>query len=248
MIDSDVYIERQMPFSIGDPKQLPTISEIIDTFGYRNYKLLLYGQEHNIHEYLTDEYMQGLGAYLIDRIKAINQETKRNVLILEIGAGDGKLSHFLQYKYLRPVSDICSVIASDNGSFGIKPLFPVVRSDYREALIGTMPDIVFCSWMCKNQDWTPAIRKCSSVKEYILLGDTDLCGTCDTYGIGEGGKWIGIEDGAFEFRNPEGYIAPHQQDNFVMTNLINLSRIQICVSDTEAYHPKSRTLSFRRSV
>lgn len=124
----------------------------------------LYCEQGNIYEFWTQEYIDGLASYLLDRT-AIASKQGKETLILEVGAGDGMLSKHLMKsldvigdqrrqskRYMRKKSDkkktqllggtktlsdisIPKVIATDDGSWNIKfKTNDILKMDVKEAL------------------------------------------------------------------------------------------------------------------
>ena len=131
-------------------------------------------------------------------------DVKQPFRVLEVGAGDGRLAFHLQ-KRLALQRHPIEVIASDDGSWGIKPMVvkylagesgpKVVRMDCKTAVEHFRPQLVLCQWMPAGEDWTPAIRAVNDVESYILIGETDApdgcCGAAETWdpaAIGPGGE------------------------------------------------------------
>lgn len=158
-------------------------------------------QDLHIYECLNQQHVDALANFL-----------KPYKKILEVGAGNGRLSHFLRER----LPD-ASIVAIDNGSWEIEPLFSVEKMEIDEALEKYQPEIVISCWMPYQADWTPMFRACSSVQGYILIGETDggCCGT-ETLWFGEDGE------------NP-GY----EKDGFTRYDLDELSKWQLCRTD---YH------------
>lgn len=186
-----------------EAKYLPTYLEVVEFCKSMKqglsrdwYKLR---KEQNIYEFHNRDYIDALA-------KALTPY--RN--ILEVGAGDGRLSYFLRQRL--PDS---SIVAIDNGSWGIEPVFPVEKMEIDEALEKYKPDLVISCWMPYKDDWTPLFRACDSVKGYVLIGETD--GGC----CGNEELWFGAEGEA------PGYI----KDGFARQNLDELRRLQICRTD-----------------
>lgn len=153
--------------------------------------------------------------------------------VLEVGAGDGRLARYLSeaiHRVFRRRKEKGAhprqirVVATDNGSWNIEMVFPVERRDLVEALKKYEPELVIWSWMPIG-DWTYLIRRQPSVREYILIGETEggECGNADTW-------------------NP----ALHEADGFTRHDLEDISRYQIARNDTDPAHSRSRTVSFRR--
>lgn len=105
---------------------------------------------------------------------------REQLKVLEVGAGEGRLSHFLQEVINQKASGVIEVKATDDYS-KIQPVYEVKQMDYREAL-NHQPDIVICSWMPPARDWSQAFRGTSSVREYLLIGEENKdCGAPATW-------------------------------------------------------------------
>ena len=97
---------------------------------------------------------------------------RRNArVVLEVGAGDGRLT-----AWLRPlVPAEMRLIATDDRSW-VRPAAralprTVHRLHYDQALVRFRPDTVLSSWMPYREDWTPAFRRTVSVQRYLLVGE-----------------------------------------------------------------------------
>ena len=99
--------------------------------------------------------------------------------VLEVGAGDGSLSHHLQLALSERGAPV-RLFATDSGARGLRPLAPasVACRDAASAVAEFVPDVVLCAFMPLGVDWTSAFRACVSVQAYILLGEVDdgCCG------------------------------------------------------------------------
>jgi hypothetical protein len=210
---------------VCDPKYLPNYKELLgacmkfhaNSMNMRNtilWHAMIGKEEAPIFELWNSDYIDGLADYL----RSVNAHT-----IVEVGAGNGRLTHFLK-KRLPGVR----IFAIDDFSWKIKPVFRVGNMSISAALNKYRPDIVISSWMPYMHDWTPIFRGCSSVKEYILIGETDggCCGSDDTW-------------------NTEN----HKRDGFARRNLDHLSVMQICRTDYfdfDSDYRHSRTVAFYR--
>jgi len=194
-----------------------------------------YCVEHGLYEILTQEYLEKLAEYMEERINFLLQKFPPPIVIVEVGAGDGKLTHFLDEKLKeRGVTDY-RIVATDGGKWGIKKLHRVEQETHKEALWDFQPHIVLSQWMCKTEDWTKDVRDEPSVQEYVLISppDSNTCGlTWDTWGIPYTQK-------------EQGSIPPYAQDGFVRVDLSELSELQLCQKDTMTQR-HSATTSFRR--
>lgn len=75
------------------------------------------------------------------------------------------------------------------------------------ALAAHEPQIVLSSWMPMGRDWTAAVRRTPSVREYVLIGEADY-GICGdpwlTWGFRGGGFGAGGEAGSESDGSDEG--------------------------------------------
>lgn len=189
---------------------------------------------------LTREYVERFANYLTRRIAEIrNQHQLEKVAILEVGAGDGRLAHFLKAALREKAGDTFKLVAVDDKSWPEKEMFPVVQVDFRQALDEYHPQIVISSWMPNRVDWTEQIRKRKSVEEYLLIGraDEDV--------VGKGWETWGNDWTA----EHEGQTPPFVKDGFTKEILEEISEVQIhhmaYDADTRSRYP-SITASFRR--
>lgn len=229
--------DNQLAERLNDPNYLASRDEILGFLGSlddssrRDY--LLGGSEEKRYEVLNQEFIASLASYLAERIGVLGKEADVPVTILEVGAGDGRLTHFLQGELDSQLPGRAQIIAIDSGEDQVKPAFSVETVGQKKALAKYKPQIVICSWMPLDKDWNRDFRTTLSVKEYILIGKPDVCGNDRTYDEREGferfdldeiSKWqisrMEIAKGAKYFRR-EG----HWRENF---------------------KPDSATISFRR--
>jgi len=165
---------------IFNKKELFTISTLVEIVKQKGMFNLI-TEVPNLYELFSAEYISALSDYIKSRINPSD-------LILEVGAGDGRLAHFLRERGL-------NVVAIDNFEWEITPLFPVEELDYKEALKKYNPAIVICSWMPYFADWTPAFRNTRSVREYIIIGEFPggCCGNETIWSDHEGFEEIEID-------------------------------------------------------
>lgn len=216
-------------------------------------------EEAGIYEFWTEEYVSTLADYLLDRTKEYDGDT----VILDIGAGDGTLVHFLDmymsekvggqrqstaqtFKTNRVQKTLRkpTIIAVDDGSWNIEPKAPVETLDYIEALEKFKPHksgakahqlILITSWMPMFVDWTQSFRD-YQVDEYILIGQKDN-GNCGNNWLTWGNEDY-LEDGNEAF-------APYKKDGYYRKDLDDLSRLQFSRFDTKS-SSFSATVSFRK--
>jgi hypothetical protein len=209
-----------------DPNYLPTTREVEATFEGKQSKKYRLRSEAGQYEILTLEYVDGLASYMAQRAEELGRE--ETLKVLEVGAGSGKLTRQLK-KLLTEKNAEIELVATDkdDGKWGIPLGENVENLDYREALSKYKPDVVLCSWMPMDQDWSSAFRDQPSVKEYILIGEEATTGQEQaTWGKqGAGDK----KQTAFE------------KDGFARSDLDGLSDLQTWVPTLH-----SKTVSFRR--
>jgi len=160
--------------------------------------------------------------------------------ILELGAGTGRLSHFLNLELQRMLSSEClyELFAADDGSWRMPYRFSIVETfDYREALRIYEPDMVLVSWMPHQVDWSEAIRRSPKCKEYILIGEKGGCTGAEWETWGENWDHTGEE-------------IPYRRDGYQMKFLEKISNLQINLRTEYQGHcinsNHSQTFSFRR--
>lgn len=219
---------------LQDPSFLPSRSEIIQAFAsaddpseaWQTFVL----REWDYFELLNRDYVEALGDYVATRVKSLKQEKDTPLTILEIGAGDGRLTHFLTAELEKHVPGQTRLIAVDNGEWNIAPAFPVEQLDQRRALMKYKPTIVICSWMPPGTDWSADFRATSSVQEYTLIGES--------YSTGDNVKTWNL------YSSEE--IASYEVDGFIRVDLPYLDKLQICRIDWYPSFVKSQTTAFRR--
>lgn len=209
---------------------LPSIDEVRDlwTALYYPHKL----RDYICYEVLSREYIAGLGGYLAQRIEELGGTEENPLMILETGAGDGRLTHFLRLCLEDLSPGKSNLVATDKKQNWIPIHYPVEVLDYRKALQKYNPTIVIASWMPLGKDWTPAYRKTPSVQEYLLIGEPDggVCGSFATWGEKPFYKPVPV---------PE-----YQKDGFEMVFLDQVTINQFL--SRENLWSNSATVAFRR--
>jgi len=170
----------------------------------------------DLYEILTKEFINEFGKYLAARIKSIEKEKGQLVRIVEVGAGDGMLAHFLREKLADLSQENFELIATDKSPQGYNKEYIVEEMDYQTALDKLKPDIVISSWMSLGCNWTPAFRQADSVQEYILIGDYSATGGLASYHESSEGKEAVAEDGFVmkPIEKAQKYLIPHGLDSF----------------------------------
>lgn len=195
-----------------------------------------------VHEFLNQEYIDALGQYLAQRIEELGGKSDAPIRIIEIGAGDGRLSHFLRQKLNELIPGKFQIVATDLHTQQISTPFPVQSIDDRQAIYRYQPEIVLVSWPPDDTDLTEPIRTSVTVKEYLVIAppDGDLSGkTWDTWGI----SYPGYEH--------DREVPPYQAAGFVKNQLDELSQKQISRDDQLAAHGftwESKPKDWKRSI
>ena len=131
-------------------------------------------EAHDTFEFFTSDFVAALASHL-------RRTLPNGGMVLELGAGNGRLSYFLRRKLKG--SEV-TVVATDKGTWGLKrkdqlgAASAVKKMDFAKALEQHRPDVVLVSWMPMGTDWSAAIRATPSVSEYVLVGEADdgCCG------------------------------------------------------------------------
>lgn len=213
-------------------------------------------EENQIFEFFTKDYIDKFGKYLRERVYDIaSKKNTDSITILEVGAGSGVLGHFLQndspLMKLAPGVNV-EYVATDSGiaKLHVNSNFQVLKANYSAALMNFQPDIVICSWMPMNEDWSVFFRQFRSVYEYILIGEFDdgCCGhnwfTWGNIADIPSDKNI-IPSHLHRYLDP---IAPYVVDNFEKIYLNDLSYLQYSKYDTHYSRGNSATFSFRKKL
>ena len=117
----------------------------------------------NNYQVYTQEFIASLGSYLL----------KRGLPVLEVGAGDGRLTYFLKQQ----CGDAVSIIATDIKDWEEKGQTnasqDVEKLGYLQAIekYTTVPTLILSCWMNVDVNWTADFRAQPNLKEYILIGD-----------------------------------------------------------------------------
>ncbi len=191
------FSEEYFDFSdryINDPEYLPPIEEVKKVFFDENFNTSSQWKDlitkSNFFELFSLEYINKLSEYISERIELEGNKNGFPVKILEIGAGNGKLTHSLKKRLNEIIPGKFEITAIDDKSwdkekaFWFTPItvdFPVEEVTHEKALEKYKPQIVLCSWMSPGKDLSEEICKTDSVDEYILIGDTSCCGTDNTW-------------------------------------------------------------------
>lgn len=239
-----------------------SLEDILDLLGYQvndSNAFNIYCEEINMWPFWTMEYINTLATYLLDRCCS-SMPNKKETIILEIGAGDGRLSHFVRNAFIPIAKErqieteyIPKIIATDDGSWEINHVGPVEKLNAQQALAkyctSNKQVIIICSWMPNGFDWTYLFRN-YNVYEYILIGESDD-GNCGhvwyTWGNPDYNYYYNYKYGAYDNDNVEAYtvMPPYQFDGYERVDLEYISELQYARFDT-CKSRCSNTVSFRK--
>lgn len=187
-----------------DPRYLPDHDEVISVVGgnllatygtelkaYREDRKkrrlsypLKFGYRHGMYEILNREGIDRLTKYLGESALRIRPDGGK-VKVGEVGAGLGRLTHFVCKAAARMGIDNLDMFASDSGDMvaqqKLETPFDVFDESYVRSLRFHKPQIVISSWMPQGDDWTTTFRNSQCVDEYILIGQMNACGKPDSW-------------------------------------------------------------------
>jgi len=224
---------------IADQSYLPSHAEFEQAFP-DNESWKKFAFNDRFYEVLNKEFIDALASYIVDRISGFEGASDDPTIILELGSGDGRLTHFLELAVQAKLGNVFKIIATDSGELAMPNVYPVEKINSNlEALNKYSPKIVLCSWMPYRRDWTADIRSMPSVEEYILIGEANG-GCC-------GDPWRTWGTSVTEQDNI-GQLAPYKADNFTDSCLEDISAKQICRIDSLPNgFSYSQTVSFKRN-
>eukprot|EP01064_Diplonema_japonicum_P003299 TRINITY_DN12143_c0_g1_i1.p1 TRINITY_DN12143_c0_g1~~TRINITY_DN12143_c0_g1_i1.p1 ORF type:complete len:400 (+),score=52.15 TRINITY_DN12143_c0_g1_i1:23-1201(+) len=153
LLDPD-YISVEEVFLMLDPFDTKTFT-----------KLHFFCEKNGFCNVLNREMIESLA----ERLTLPPTKKKHQNKIVEVGAGSGRLTHFLkQY-------NVPNIVATDANPEGYiagysTEKFPVEKAGYEEVVARYNPHILLCSWMPEGTDWSSVWRE-QHIHEYLLLGE-----------------------------------------------------------------------------
>lgn len=184
-----------MNTNLSDPFYLPTVAELKEAFPveqahptdskefpFVDPKYTQFHYKNHNYQVYTQEFVASLAAYLIER----------NLKVVEVGAGDGRLTFFLKQFLNNKVTIVATDIKDWEDKGKTNQSLDVEKLGYMEAIekYATEPILVLSCWMNVDVNWTADFRKNPNVKEYIMIGDVFRTG-----GFGE--EWYLPENSGF---------------------------------------------------
>lgn len=233
---------------LKDPHFLPNLADLsaqldpLPNSDFDTWKRLVDDPQQRVFEILTKEYVDALAGYLSKRAFELGGTPEQPLVILEVGAGNGRLAHFLGKSLSESPESCAKVIAVDSGTWEIEPLFPVERLGAREALEKHQPSIVIFSWMPPGEDCSKEFRQAPSVKEYLLIGEPDQSTCGDPWDT-----WGKAQPGYDEDVLKVDWVPPYEADGFVRNNLDELTSLQRSRLSVVYRLELSATVSFVRA-
>lgn len=202
-----------------------------------------------IFEVYTDEFIEALATYIASRLDVYKHRCPLSsfhrepvqytylelvrLTVLEVGAGDGRLSYLLEKRLAKLYKDQPAPDATSHGASGAvgARLVAVDPSphpyDLGNCLIDAMepakamethrPVIVIMCWMPGGRDFTAQMRRCDSCFEYILIGPTDGL-------AGAGHEWLTWGRGV---EAVGGAPPPYEADGWTRHDIGEVSRWQL---------------------
>ena len=226
------------------------------------------------YEVITADYVTQLARYLRRRrLEILGADEPRPLRVLELGAGDGRLT-----RHLREHLDGhgIEVYATDDHSLGLAKgdakggHHGVVAADALDAVSecgfsrepttavssSSLPgacDVALVCWQPMGVDWTAAIRASASFQEYLLIGEADdgICGHRRlTWGLEDDDDDAGDseDDGNGEGAGRARAMPSYVTDGWTRVDVTDeLGGRQICRTDERWLSGRrSRSISFRR--
>lgn len=169
--------------SINELKKLFPLKNSLETgskeFPYLDPEFTRQQNLNKNYQVYTSEFIDSLSKYLSNRINVLYEIYSSPITILEVGAGDGRLSKYLYAELLKLAEGKFMIVATDNKNWEKKkrtntaPKNDVIDMDYNDAIkkYAINPTIIISCWMNVDVDWTEDFRSNKNVLEYILIGD-----------------------------------------------------------------------------
>ena len=243
----------EMREKLRDPSFLPSYEELsrhFEKFGglghlddeWEKWYDLCRDKKKPIFEIWTKEYIHAFGNYLAKRVAELGGTEENPTVILEVGAGNGCLTHFLQEKMNELIPSSVKVVASDSGDWKIPQAFLVENLPHNKALAKYKPKIVIFSWLPYQYDCTADFRAVESVDEYILIGETDG-GCCGNEWLTWGQNWAFDEE---KRKQRENQAVPYEADGFEKVYKNDLSDLQLSRTNIFDGRGTTSTVSFKK--
>ena len=228
------------------------------------------------YEVITADYVTQLARYLRRRrLEILGADEPRPLRVLELGAGDGRLTRHLREHLDGHGIEVCAtddhslglakgdakgghhgVVAADaldavsQCGFSREPTTAVSSSSSSSSLPGAC-DVALVCWQPMGVDWTAAIRASASFQEYVLVGEVDdgICGDPSaTWGVRVHDSGDSGDGGGGEGTSEGRPDVTYASDGWSRVDVTEeLGGRQICRTDERwLMGRRSRTTSFRR--
>ena len=201
-------------------------------------------EERAMFEIYSDTLITKLNNYIHSRLQQINPTNinDKPIMILEIGAGDGKLTQALQAKQLS--TSLLTFQATDIHPPSTSKSI-VKRMNARRAIIKYQPTIIICSWMPSGIDFTGEIRLSKDCQEYILIGPPNTSTSGDAWAT-----WgILSQELIDDYGLDKNAIKPYLADEWHRCELPELNKCTFCRFDVNGSEVGfSKVTSFRKGV
>lgn len=195
-------LDPELRLKFRDATYLPTRAEVLSLKHFQNYC-----DEFGDYEILSREYLKAFGDQLLFDVRSLLKK-REEIQILEVGAGSGRLTHFLSEYVLRSLSEeeqkVIRFVASDSFEEQIPPVFDVQQIKTKEAVEQIKPSIVITSWSRISVE--EIVNGAPWIEEVVVIGEPGICAG------GDEGGWRPVR-------------------GFSMKRLLNATALQICRTD-----------------
>lgn len=204
-------LDPELRLKFRDPEYLPTREEVLQIKRYMNYS-----DEFGDHEILSKEFIAELGAQIQKDLHGILQ-TQETACVLEVGAGSGRLTHFLSNVVMDGLGEEekkqVTFVATDSSQEQIPSTFHVQSFSTKDAVKELKPTIVITSWPRVSPE--EIVQDAPWIKEVVVMGEPEVCA---------GGN------GNYEWEDVK---------EFAKKKLQNVTDLQVCRTD---YHDTRGTI------
>ncbi len=195
MVENENKTTDEILELLKEPNFLPTEDQVRQVFPEPDGDLKInmdwknFFEENKIFQLLTKEMIEDLTTQIIriaNNILINRRSQDTSITIVELGAGDGRLAHFLSEELKKKgYTHAIEVIATDDESWKTQgkiaeTTFPVEKLSAEEAVekyTQSGQTILLSSWMPPDVNWTTQFLQRENVKGIVLIGDVESTGT-----------------------------------------------------------------------